>query len=223
MKLASPAWVNTLEWDSCHPAELCLEDPDDYRKIVSDLTAQEAGEDGELVFSQDGRICPLAKEGLLIRDLWSVDINQKKLLTGVLKRVTATAQDEYYPEIADIHSRIGDLLEHLTEDFMLPLEWDMPSDIQPVLKAFGLRLEASEDPFERIVDYVRLCREYLRIHFLVLVGIRCFLSNEAFDSLCRDLAAAGISVLFVEPECRILPENGTRLVIDRDRCELGYP
>ena len=223
MKLANPQWTNTLQWDCCHPGELCLEAPDDYREVVADLTAQETGEEGTLVFSQEGKICALAKEGLLIRDLWSVDVNQKKLLTGVLKQLTAMVQDEYYTEIAELNCRIGELLEHLTQDSMLPLEWDLPSDALPILKAFGVRLEVSEDPFERLVDYVRLSREFLHIHFLVLIGIRSFLSENACDALCRDLSAAGIAVLFVEPSCRSLPENGNRLVIDEDHCELRYP
>ena len=223
MKLAGSQWTNTLEWDCCHPAELCLENPNDYREVVTDLTAQENGEDGRLIFSRGGKICSLAKEGLLIRDLWSVDINQKKLLTGVLKQLTAMSQDEYYTEIADLNSRIGKLLDRLVQDSMLPLEWELPSDILPILKSFGVRLDAAEDPFERLVDYVRLCREYLHTQFLVLIGIRSFLSDDACEALCRDLSAAGVEVLFVEPFCKPLLKNGNRLVIDGDHCELRYP
>ena len=223
MKLANPQWVNTLEWDSCHPGELCLEDPEEYRMVTADLTAQEEGEEGELVFSEDGKICSLQKEGILIRDLWNIDVNQKKLLTGVTKQLSAIAQEEYYGESIKILDRIGSLLEDLIRDAMLPVEWDLPTDLIPVMKAFGVRLESSEDPFERLVDYVRLCREYLHTRFLVLIGVRSFLSQEECCCLCRDLSAAGIPVLFVEPVSRPLPENGSRLLVDRDHCELRYP
>ena len=223
MKLSNPQWSNTLQWGPCHPGELCLEDPDEYRNIVADLTAQEMGEEGTLVFSREGEICSLAKDGLLIRDLWTVDVNHKKLLSGVMKRLASIVQDEYYPEAIDIFRRIGELLEQLSQDSMLPLEWDIPADSQPIMKAFGLRLENAEDPFERLVDYVRLCREYLHIHFVILIGVRDFLSENAWASLCRDLSAAGVAVLFIEPCSRTRSVGCSRLIIDRDHCELRYP
>ena len=220
MKLANPQWVNTIQWDACHPAELCLENPDEYRLIVEDITLQSAGENGDLVFSDDNHILSLVKDSISIRDLWSVDLNQKKILTGVYKQLSMLSYEEYYGETMELLGMMGNLLERLRQDSMQSLEWDVPVELNPILKAFGVRLESSENLFERLVDYIRLCHEFLHIRLAILVGVRSFLPDADCNHLCRDIAATGVSVLFVEPYCRSILENGVRLTIDQDHCEL---
>ncbi len=220
MKLASPQWTSVLEWDVCHPASLILENPQDYREIVGDISLQAEGEEGQLVFSREGNICSFMKEGLLIRDLWSVDVNQKKLLTGVCRQLVQIGQEEYYPQVTELLQECEELLEKLARDAMLSLEWESPTDLAPVLKAVGIRLESSEDPIDRLLDYVHLCQEFLHIRFVVLVGVRTMLTTQECSALCRDFAAAQLPVLFVDPFEKAMAEGERRLVIDADRCEL---
>lgn len=223
MKLAHPQWVNTLEWDSMHPASLILENPDLYRSVVQDLSMQAEGSEGELVFSENSIPCSIAKEGILVRDIWSIDLNQKKLLSGVYRRLTHLAQEEYYTQLCQVIHQGTLLVEELERDSMLSLSWEPPADMGALLKAYGVRLDCSEDPFERLLEYAQLAKEFLGIHFLVLVGVRSFLTDEACTALCRELACYELSVLWVEPACRELLNHEVRLIIDKDLCELRFP
>lgn len=132
-------------------------------------------------------------------------------------------QDEYYPQVLDILGRCEVLLNQLTRDSMLPLEWDTPADIAPLLKAFGVRMDSAEDPIDRLLDYIHLANEFLHIHLLILVGVRNYLADEECDMICREFASAEMAVLFVDHNCKPLIKHEKRLVIDKDRCELLFP
>lgn len=220
MKLAASSWVNTLQWDACHPGSLILEDPCLFRQAAEDLAKQELGEDGKLVFSEDGELLSLARDGLLIRDLWAMDLNQKKLLTGVQKQLVKIGQEEYFSEILTLQEQLEQLLQGVMKDSMLPLLWDPPANILPFLKAVSLRLETPEDPFERLIDLVRLSREFLHIRFLVLLGQRAFLTERECCALCRDLANAQVPVLFIDSGVRYRMAGERQLILDLDHCEL---
>lgn len=223
MKLAHPQWVHTVEWDSSHPASLILEDPNAYRNLVQDLTIQANGEEGTAVLSDNGRPCSLAKEGLLIRDLWAAEPNQKKILTGIYRQLANLAQEEHYGQLCEVISQGEALMEALSRESMLDLTWETPVDLNPLLKAYGVQVEHSEDPFERLLDQARLSREFLPTHFLILVGVRSFLKAEECQAFCRELALCEMPVLWIEPSCQPMIEQEVRLVIDEDACELYFP
>lgn len=132
-------------------------------------------------------------------------------------------QEEYYPQVFDILGRCDVMLNQLSQDSMLPLEWDTPADIAPLLKAFGVRLDSAEEPVDRLLDYVHLAQEFLHIHFLVVVGVRNYLADEECDAVCHELASADMAVLFVDHDSRPLMKHEKRLIIDADHCELLFP
>ena len=221
MKLAYPEWTTVLEWDALHPGSLVIEHPQTYLSVVSDLTAQEEGE-GALIFSEKGQILSLKKSALLIRDLWSVDVNQKKLLNGVLGELKKLAREEYEADVQKLLFDLSALLTSLAQDTMLPLIWEEQPDIMSLLKAMDVRLESADSPFDRLLDYVDLAQAYLHTKLVVLIGVRTFLTAEEFEALCRDFANRELQVLFVDGTAYPMCANEKRLLIDSDRCEMLF-
>ncbi len=220
MKFAYPDFVNTLSWDALHPASLVLEYPQNYLQIVADLTAQVDGGEGNVIFSENGELISPAKSALLVRDLWSVDVNQKKLLNGVLHSLKQISQEEYYEETQELLQNMMHLVEQLAQDAMLPLVWEDTPDVSVIFKALGVHLDTAEDPFDRLIDYVRLAQEFLQSKLLILAGVRGYFTQDEVTALCRDLAAAEMPVLFIDSVCYPMIAGEVRLVLDTDYCEL---
>lgn len=223
MKMAHPELMSVLEWDALHPGSLIIEHPQTYLRFVCDLTEQENGGDGEIVFSEKGQILSVQKSVLLIRDLWSVDVNQKKLLNGVYGELKRIAWEEYEAEVQTLLRGISSLIGNLSYDSMLPLTWEEQPDITVLFKAMDLKLDTAAAVFERLLDYVWLAQAYLHIKLVVLVGIRVFLAETEFEALCRDFAGREIPVLFVDGVDFPMVQGEKRLLIDLDRCELLLP
>ena len=175
---------------------------------MGDLSAQDADEDGNILFSQKGELLSLAKNGLLIRVLWTTDLNQKKILAGVQKQLEKLGHEECSSKFYSLVQALNTLFENLLQASILPLQWHTPENLRPFFKATSMRVETPEAPFERLVDLVRLSREFSNTQFLVLVGVRGYLSPAECDFLCRDLSAAGVPALFLDPFCRYrLPQE----------------
>lgn len=222
MKLAHPELTNVMEWDYHSAATMIVEDPTVYMQFVSDLTRQNDGGEGLLVFSENQNLLDLHKSALVIRDLWSVDINQKKIVNGVLSQLKTIAMDEYFAEITDILQNTEILLEKLAKDSMLPLCWEDTLDITVLLKTLGFRLEQEEDPLARLLDYVCLAQEFLHIRLLILVGVRGYLTDALYETLCKELASREISVFFLDCVAREKLPFEKQWIIDKDHCELLF-
>ena len=222
MKLASPHWINTLEWDECHPAELILENPDDYMAVINDLSLQNEGQDGQLVFSENNDILSIEKHGLLIRDIWGININQRKLLNAVIRKLNIISQEEHYSEALELVNNMEKFLSSIEQESMLPLVWDNPEDITPILKAMGVQIENAAEPIDRLIDYARLSQEFLNTKLIILVGVREVLSDINFTALCRDFISSGLNLLLIEPVAKPILKIEKRLVIDSDHCELLF-
>lgn len=220
MKIVHPEWIRSLEWKDFSPAYLVIEEPGMYYSLVTELTRQIESGEGNFVCSHEEKILDMGKDSLLIRDLWNVDLNQKKLLNGVLANLKNLALEDYYIETQQILCQIGEYVQSLLDSSMEPLLWNEEMDISVLLKMVGVSLGNPEDPLERLMDYIRLAQEFLHIRLVILVGMRAFLKNDIYISFCRELASRGIFVLFLEggqPE-RLLGEK--MLILDEDRCEI---
>lgn len=224
MMLAYPGWDHSLQWDSSHPASLILENPKDYMAVVADISEQADGEEGEVVFSENDQILSLEKDALLVRDMWSYNTNHhKKLINGMYRRLVQIAQDDYEMEMHSVLREVSDFLAKIVQDSDLPLSWEEPVDITPLLKAFGATIVHSDNVLERLLDTARLSQEFLKTKLLIVVGIRQFLTPQELREFCRDYSAAGLPLLLIDTTCRSMIPNEHRLIIDVDHCELLLP
>ena len=224
MMLAHPDWDHILQWDSCHPASLILENPKDYMAIVADLSEQIGGGEGQAVFSENDQILSMEKDVLLVRDMWADDANHhKKLINGMYRKLVQLAQDDYEVEMHSVLRQVNDFLAKTVQDSHLPLNWEEPLDIAPLLKAFGVTIEHSDNVLERLLDIARLSQEFLKIRLLIVVGIRQFLTPQELREFCRDYSTAGLPLLLIDTICGSMIPNERRLIIDMDRCELLLP
>ncbi len=222
MKIAHPELIHTLEWDALHPAGLVIEHPTTFLQFVSDLTVQEEGGEGLFVISEKEQILSVAKSVLLVRDLWALDINQKKLLNGVLGQLKQIAQEEHYPAVQEISSKMSQLIFSLMQESMLPLVWDEQIDAAAIFRVMGVRMDSPSEPFERLVDYVHLAQEFLRSKLVILVGIRSYLNRDEMELLCRDFASREMPVLFLDGVGYPMVKGERRLIVDPQRCELMF-
>lgn len=73
---------------------LIIENPTEFYNMVSDLDRQFDGQEGQFVFSIDDQIVPASKYGAMISDLFHFDLNDKKLLALLYKRLEGVAFGE---------------------------------------------------------------------------------------------------------------------------------
>ena len=108
---------------------LIIENPAEFYNMVSDLDGQFDGREGAFVFSMDGQIVSAVKYGAIISDLFHFDLNDKKLLTLLYKRLESVAFGDKIFFFNDLTAKTVAVLEELFAPIPFTLEYDEPQPL----------------------------------------------------------------------------------------------
>ena len=177
---------------------LIIENPTEFYKMVSDLDGQFDGQEGTFVFSLDGQIVSAGKLGAMISDLFHFDLNEKKLLTLLYKRLESVAFGEKFLQFNTLTAKTVEFLEEIafTLPFALSYDEPQPSDY---LKASGLKLaKVYETLEEKIVCYINALIELKGCEFFVFVNLKGVLSDEKLEQIYAHCRAEQVGLLLIE-------------------------
>ena len=156
--------------------------------MVSDLDGQFDGREGTFVFSMDGQIVPAIKYGAMVSDLFHFDLNDKKLLTLLYKRLESVAFGDKISFFNDLTSKTVAVLEEFFVSVPFALEYDEPQP-SDYLKASGVKFaKVYETLEEKLVCYINALIELKQCEFFVFVNLKSVLSDEKLGQIyahCR--------------------------------------
>ena len=200
---------------------LIIENPTEFYNMVSDLDRQFDGQEGQFIFSIDGQIVPAIKYGALISDLFHFDLNDKKLLALLYKRLEGVAFGEKIVLFNELTAKAVTFLEDVSFFVPFALEYDEPQP-SDYLKASGLKFAKMYDSLEeKIVCYVNALIELKQCEFFVFVNLKSVLSDEKLEQIYAHCRAEQVGVLLIEGGKRrkLLPCEKA-VIITEDLCEI---
>ncbi len=126
---------------------LVVENANEFFTMVSDLDLQFNGEQGSFVFSIADNIIAPEKFGTMICDFFRFDLNDKKILNLLFKRLEKESLGDKCKLFNDLSTSMVRFVEELSYDvpFQLAYEEPQPSDY---FKAVGLKFEKTYDTLE---------------------------------------------------------------------------
>ena len=158
----------------------------------------------------------------LIIDPFDLDINNKKLQSALYEKLEMEINSS---ERLFSWNNLCSTMEREIESFLDCMEYHIAYSNNITIKDF-LKLmkvhfeEEGIDFFEKLLDYMRLEQEILKVKLFVLVNIKGFLSLEQLDFLYQQSCYEKIQLLMIEnhlnDEKRIGGEN--LIIIDDDGC-----
>ncbi|MBQ3390545.1 MAG: type II-A CRISPR-associated protein Csn2 [Firmicutes bacterium] len=200
--------------------ELIIENPKAYRELVGDFMIQCDGDEGKWILSDDDSLVSLKKYALMITDAFSLDVNQKKMVSRlheVLKK--NLIEGPLYMEFRQLMAENLSFVERLIDVEGYDLAYEKDLDVSSYLKFVGVKnLDDTQGFLERLILYTRLAGELLGIRLIVITNLKNMLDEEElvqFYVMCNYLK---ISVLLIESTERQVLEYEHRTIIDRDLC-----
>lgn len=91
MRLAHSDFHFVMELDEVKPAVLVIERSELFRKYVGEIRGQCEGEKGGFVLSMNREPIEFPKKAIMITDLFHLDLNGKKQLTALHKKLNMLA------------------------------------------------------------------------------------------------------------------------------------
>lgn len=200
---------------------LIVENPAEFYSMVSDLDSQFDGGEGLFVFSRNGQMIDPVKCGAMVSDVFHFDLNDKKILNLLYKRLERVAFGEQLPLFNRLTTSTVSFLEELSFSTPFLLEYDEP---QPTdyFKSAGLKFPKNHDSLvEKVVCYVNVLIELKKCDFFVFVNLQSVLSVDALQQFYAHCQQEQVGLLLIECSKRrnALPQEKVVLVTE-DLCEL---
>ena len=200
---------------------LIIENPTEFYNMVADLDGQFEGQEGVFVFSQDGQIVSASKYGAMISDLFHFDLNDKKLLNLLYKRLDSVAFGDKFAYLNELTAKTVSFLEELSFTVPFALDYDEPQP-SDYLKASGIKFaKVYETIEEKIVCYINALIELKQCEFFVFVNLKSVLSDEKLEEISAHCRAEQVGLLIIEDsKRRKLLSREKAIIITEDLCEI---
>jgi CRISPR-associated protein Csn2 len=222
MILAHTDIVKNIEFRENEVNVVLVENKHYFADLIGELYRQMDGEEGKFVLSDNNKILNIAKSVELLTDVFTVDINNRKLLNALYANVDKISQNEdNFARTAELFSAVFTYLENITDEIDFSLEYKSDISVSELCKAVDLRFSKEYDSLvEKLADYLVMTTDVLKIKCFVFINLKTFLSKEELALLYDFMFAHKINALLLENvETYILPcEN--LLIIDEDLCEI---
>ena len=221
MRLSHPLLTEPLLWRENHVPVLVLEHPKIFRSIVAELSAQAGGEEGDFVLSRDYE--PLDCSGRLhvIRDYFSLELDDRKLQNKFQALLQSLMQEEMAAATDRLRCEITRYLEQLSLELEYPVSFSAGACAASLLKAVKLQpvLDGTE-PLEKVIQYMEIYNGLMMEQCFVLVDAHGYFTSEELEELFRMSTYRKCRIMFLEHCSPKLLEWEDVCLLDRDLCEL---
>lgn len=219
MKLTFSEYQLMMDLKENQTMVLVLEDPAMFSAFIEICYLQCSGASGGIVLSERDSILSLSKTALIISDYFLLDINNRQI-QGRLFQQMKEAGNEWMMGKEEFTGYGVNLLENILSDMGFDqVAYDLELDWTDIFKLFRVRVEEDYNTLlEKLISYLRICAELLRIRLLLFVNLKSYLSGEELEELYRMAGYLKIQLLLVESHEREMLPAEQYYIIDSDKC-----
>lgn len=215
--LESPLIISSLRMQT-----LIIENTKEFYDMIVDLSSQSEGAEGLFVFSSNNSEVRFDKIGWLVRDVFNVDLNDKKILNLLYKRLEKRAiESDMLEGLNKINKHVFDYLDNLFFDLSFALSYNelSPTDI---IKSSLIKFEKTYETLEeKIVCYINALIELKNVKFFVFVNLKSILSDVQIQKVFNHCAQEKVGLFLIENNnLRKIQEFETATIITEDLCEI---
>lgn len=218
MKLACEYFLESYEILRDKVNIIAIENPQFYYNIARELQNHN---DEFFVLSENEEILRQKDVCDVVTNLFSLDVNSKKLSTLLAKKVEAEyMRGKYFYEYAEISNGIERLLDDVLQEIDLPLEHKTDIPFCELIKPFSVKLKQDDESLlVNIISYINVMLELAGTTLFVLVGLTAFLCVEEIIQLFRHCESNDVCLLLLEPVAKMTGDIVNLRIIDKDLCD----
>jgi len=184
------------------------------------LRHQADGEEGSFILSINNEEIQISKTLVFVDNLFTFGMNEKKLMTGVVQKLSAIAMDEdYYYETQELLQSIEMYVGKILTEFDFSVCMENPPDINDIFKASDLKLfDGSESLPDRICEYVRLYQNLFNKKVFAFLNLKQFLTADELKKIYKFFHYEKLQLILFEGMQKDALEDENTLIIDKDLC-----
>lgn len=204
------------------PLTIYLENSNDFYEKVCELANAFNGQETSFTFWENDKQINPDKFGDIITNVFSFDINNKKVQTLLYKKI----EENYFfttsmQELNSLNVNLINLFSNLFTDLPFVLDYKELS-LQDLLKTCSVKFQEDyESLLEKIVNYVNILTELKSCKFLILVNVKQVLDKNSLHELYKHCLNEKIALLLIEHiKTEPLFKEERAITITEDLCEI---
>ena len=222
MRLVYPDWETLVDFDDGGIWVINCENPTYYSGIIRELISQKQTNTGRFILSKGDKILDFSKSCEIILSPFSLDFENKKIITTVLKKICEIARDEEYVETQELLGNILSYVYRLADLCDIDVTLNDEVDLNQLIKSTGIQLSRdNEDMSSQLIDYMILLKSLLNIELIIGIDFKAYFSKEELMAIYEIVKQKKLAIILLESNRsgdRI--ESEKWLTIDADLCEI---
>ena len=220
MKLMYKAFGDPLELVDGIPNILVIENQKLRRDFIDILNHQMETGEGDVILSDDNNILKIEKCADMVINPFSLDINQKKIITKLNNNLKELALDgSNYAITVEVIGKISTYLENLSMQLTYPITLNN-IEVADLIKLSGAKIEVETNTFfENFMNYMCLVSDVLGTSLFITVNLGLFVSQKEIKELFKMANYKNIHLLLIESSDLLERDLLQRItIIDNDLC-----
>lgn len=173
-----------------------------------------------VTYSVDDVVKEFNKHILKIMNPFYLELNDKKTLNLLYKKISNTLNENQKQKISLIESEILNILENISLESELKITYENNFNIINLLNIFRLSIcEVECDNYlESLITYIKVNLEINDFNVIISNGLTKILSNLELTLLKKELAVLSIHIIDLELNGIEKEKNEVDLMVDSDWC-----
>jgi CRISPR type II-A-associated protein Csn2 len=200
--------------------DLTIENPKFFFAFVKDLGTEEPD---DFTLSEEGKDVDYSKTSLLIRDLFDLDPNSKRVLGAIYKKIDKSSlSPDRQKKFDEINAKIADLLTDISLDFEGTVSFNDFLSLPQLLGLIDFKFDYDDSTFlKSFLSYLKAWREAMDLKLVFVLNLFSLLSLEEIGTLSTELSYLGLALINISNFSSIpANEKVKKVIIDRDLCEI---
>lgn len=222
MNLVTKYLENSLEIKSKTINTLVIEDTHYFSLFLKGLIEATEIESDEFELIEDYKTVDITKYVEVIFDIFNLEANSANILKKMYSELEEDLNtQEVYTKKVELESIIANITDELIYRSRFSLKVG-EINYQNLFKAIEIEFDYEKNSvLERLIEYIKVTSELLKIKVYIIVNLDSFLSEEELVELEKFLLYNDIKVLALQNAIRreVKPSENLRIV-DKDLCEI---
>jgi len=217
MRITNPKYFDPIEISGC-PETLIIDEGKVFRQIVSELLTQVQNDVGDYVLYDNGEIREMSKNCMIITDNFQYSDNSRQIKSKLQQLLAEEISgDKITTDVISAIIRYGIAVGEKT---IYPITFKTDLSASDIIKMLNVGIDISDmSDLEKLIEYLKLCKEFLKLKFIILINIKDIMNDAEYDEFIKTLQYLKISTLMIERhEHPSIDDKDHTRIIDSDLC-----
>ena len=224
MKIINKNWQRKIEIEDNVIYTLVFENKKYYRENIIELINQHKGNEGSYILSNDNKEISFDKNSYIIIDIFSIDINHKKVLTKIYSSLLKEIVEDI-TNYNELSTNIRAYFEKLIFNSSLEIEQSEELDMLSLLKLGNFKIHVeNDDILEKFIKFLKVLTELYGCKIVFIIGLHSVFTLDEIKEIYKELCLNKINIINIEYKQfkNLSNENYKEIVyiFDVDNCEI---